>query len=725
MKPQARGINRLGSSNYFAKTPHQLCTEHSIANGLTLMQTAEHLAGQLPLHTSNHNCQLPRQSSDISLFGNWGDVEESACERGSGSRLNDAKKMCDDLQQEVLMAGFVPNASFRPRVVNRISKLSNKVNLFGLQDVERRRESEVSGDRPACDFRRLSSLDTDDLVPDVFKSNGETTPRSHIKLKSLATAVTQLVMMNRLHDEHFNEEEDDLQIKCAYQRSLTPLPSSASKSRARRSSPKPEFRILPRSSPAPLRIAPSDNKRTKLPSNEQSLFPLPSRSTSDHTGTLSQHTTTLLENSISFLDAFADEHFDEGAEAKLAQIRYERYPVRSRPNVPRRGRAQDPIRGASFLHQASASLMDNLNEEHFDDALESKTIDTAYRRGLSTRQWNKSKKFQEDRKGESLLDVSALDNMSLPAVTFFNQAGSAHYNTSLSQVSELDDEILANGSSTGASQQERQNNFLSGSRMTSSLGSDSIDLAQSAEHKEGPFHGQRLSPATSTRSKGNMGIATALFSSLSIAKPGGQSKREDSNKESLPSVFSFSNSSSVRAKSSNLSPLADEDALSSPSVNERTLSSSSSLIGTISNMIFDTEGENILKLEHVDKLLHRGKEHEDAGRHKKALVYYNKALSYQRDVHGKDHLETAKCLNSIGVSQTKQGHYMMALTALQEALHIRQEFLGRNHEDVIETSLHISQVVADTNKGTHSAQMHLDHINRSSSHVRPPRSSAA
>jgi tetratricopeptide (TPR) repeat protein len=482
---------------------------------------------------------------------------------------------------------------------------------------------QVSGDGPAGDFRRLSTMEASDLVQDVLKSDGEATPRSHIKLKALAAAVSDLVFMNRLHEEHFNEEDD------------------------------------------------SQKKSTKQ-----------------------------------------------------AQMRNGRSPVGSRSNVPRRGRAQDPIQGASFLNQASASLVDNANEQYLSDAFESKTEDTPYRKELSSRQWNKSKKFQEDRKGESILDISALDNMSLPAVSFFNRDGSAHSNTFLSTVSEQGKEILGKVSSTEASQREGPNNFLFGST-TSSLSAASIDVSQNARQYEGPFHAQRLSSANVTRTKGNMGIATALFGSLTIGKPGGQTKREDSDKKISTPGFSFANSSRLRAKGSNLSPFPDEDALSSPSAKEGTVLSTTSLIGTISNMIFDTEGEMILKLEHVDKLLNRGKEHEDAGRHKKALVYYNKALSYQREIYGKDHLEIAKCLNLIGVSQTKQGNYMMALAALHEALHIRQEFLGKNHDDVIETSLHISQVIAETNKGTHIAQMHLDHISKKSlSPVRPPRSGA-
>jgi len=71
-----------------------------------------------------------------------------------------------------------------------------------------------------------------------------------------------------------------------------------------------------------------------------------------------------------------------------------------------------------------------------------------------------------------------------------------------------------------------------------------------------------------------------------------------------------------------------------------------------------------------------------------ALRLYNRALILQRKSLGIHHVVCARTLNGIGVALTQLGEAYSygAMTALEEALCIRQDCLGDGHADVAETT---------------------------------------
>ena len=89
----------------------------------------------------------------------------------------------------------------------------------------------------------------------------------------------------------------------------------------------------------------------------------------------------------------------------------------------------------------------------------------------------------------------------------------------------------------------------------------------------------------------------------------------------------------------------------------------------------------------------KGKQAAENGDWKKAVAYYHIALVKQREYYGEDHLVTSNTLNALGLALMHLGEHFGALTALEEALHIRQEALGAGAEEVAETTSNIWQVL--------------------------------
>lgn len=89
----------------------------------------------------------------------------------------------------------------------------------------------------------------------------------------------------------------------------------------------------------------------------------------------------------------------------------------------------------------------------------------------------------------------------------------------------------------------------------------------------------------------------------------------------------------------------------------------------------------------------KGKQAADRGNWKKAVAYYHIALVKQREYYGEDHLVTSSTLNSLGLALMNLGEHFGALTALEEALHIRQEALGAGAKEVAETTSNIWMVL--------------------------------
>lgn len=95
----------------------------------------------------------------------------------------------------------------------------------------------------------------------------------------------------------------------------------------------------------------------------------------------------------------------------------------------------------------------------------------------------------------------------------------------------------------------------------------------------------------------------------------------------------------------------------------------------------------------------RAKQAAESGDWKKAVAYYHIALVKQRKYYGEDHLVTANTLNSLGLALMNLGEHYGALTALEEAQHIRQELLGAGAEEVAETATNIWKVLKASEGG--------------------------
>mmetsp|Transcript_16392 Transcript_16392/g.34451 ORF Transcript_16392/g.34451 Transcript_16392/m.34451 type:complete len:333 (-) Transcript_16392:371-1369(-) len=89
------------------------------------------------------------------------------------------------------------------------------------------------------------------------------------------------------------------------------------------------------------------------------------------------------------------------------------------------------------------------------------------------------------------------------------------------------------------------------------------------------------------------------------------------------------------------------------------------------------------------KIFRRGKRAAERGDWKKAVAYYHIALVKQREFYGEDHVKTAETLNNLGIALMHLGELYGAMTALEEALDIRQKVLGAGAEEVAETTSNI------------------------------------
>ena len=88
------------------------------------------------------------------------------------------------------------------------------------------------------------------------------------------------------------------------------------------------------------------------------------------------------------------------------------------------------------------------------------------------------------------------------------------------------------------------------------------------------------------------------------------------------------------------------------------------------------------------------------GEWKNALRLYNRALILQRRSLGIHHVVCARTLNGIGVALTQLGEAYSygAMTALEEAMCIRQNRLGDGHADVAETANNLWKLLHQHNE---------------------------
>ena len=92
-------------------------------------------------------------------------------------------------------------------------------------------------------------------------------------------------------------------------------------------------------------------------------------------------------------------------------------------------------------------------------------------------------------------------------------------------------------------------------------------------------------------------------------------------------------------------------------------------------------------------LFRRGKRKATKGNFVQAVALFNFALAWQREELGENHLQCGTTLNEIGLCWMILGERYSALTALEEALYIRQLCLGVGAMEVAETTHNIWMIL--------------------------------
>ena len=111
------------------------------------------------------------------------------------------------------------------------------------------------------------------------------------------------------------------------------------------------------------------------------------------------------------------------------------------------------------------------------------------------------------------------------------------------------------------------------------------------------------------------------------------------------------------------------------------------------------------KLDEADRLYKLGTLEAERGRHRHALKHFNECLVLQRDNLGDDDTpEAARTLNAIGVVLSEIDEDFAALTALEEALYIRQTVQGPGHEDAAETLSNLTNLLRKVKEKEEAAE---------------------
>ena len=111
------------------------------------------------------------------------------------------------------------------------------------------------------------------------------------------------------------------------------------------------------------------------------------------------------------------------------------------------------------------------------------------------------------------------------------------------------------------------------------------------------------------------------------------------------------------------------------------------------------------KLDEADRLYTLGTLEAERGRHRHALKHFNECLVLQRDNLGDDDTpEAARTLNAIGVVLSEIDEDFAALTALEEALYIRQTVQGPGHEDAAETLSNLTNLLRKVKEKEEAAE---------------------
>jgi tetratricopeptide (TPR) repeat protein len=87
------------------------------------------------------------------------------------------------------------------------------------------------------------------------------------------------------------------------------------------------------------------------------------------------------------------------------------------------------------------------------------------------------------------------------------------------------------------------------------------------------------------------------------------------------------------------------------------------------------------------KLYEEGERLKEAGKYAAAEPLLERALGLRESIHGRTHLEVARCLNLLGYVHRRLGNHTRAELLLERALAIWEAALGKNHPDVAD-SLH-------------------------------------
>ncbi len=105
------------------------------------------------------------------------------------------------------------------------------------------------------------------------------------------------------------------------------------------------------------------------------------------------------------------------------------------------------------------------------------------------------------------------------------------------------------------------------------------------------------------------------------------------------------------------------------------------------------------------------------GRHGKAIDFLEKAHSLAREHLGPRHVETAECLNAMGVVQAAAGSFVSSESLFREALSIREEALGPKHELVAATLEQLAEIYRERLQFAEAEKLVRRSIDITKSHV--------
>ena len=94
----------------------------------------------------------------------------------------------------------------------------------------------------------------------------------------------------------------------------------------------------------------------------------------------------------------------------------------------------------------------------------------------------------------------------------------------------------------------------------------------------------------------------------------------------------------------------------------------------------------------AQELLEEGQRLKEAGKYAAAVPLLERELGRRESIHGRTHLEVARCLNPLGYVHRRLGNHTRAELLLERALAIWEAALGKNHPDVADSLTNLAIV---------------------------------